>query len=349
MGVDDARDAARVLAARVIEGNAPPGRKSGTKFEDAFARYLDYLEAKAKAKGKPARWAYNVRHLGNQMLLPKWRGHTLGEMSEKPGIVADWHEAMAKKHGPTSSNHAVRIIRALYKRATKRDLSLSKVNNPAAAVDFRPERGEQKGLAVADFPAFKTAVEKLPPIRRAYHMTNLLTGARPGELSRVQWSDVGDDTLVIGDAKAGNDITVPITAAIRTELKRARKAQRGATGDDFVFPGARHNPTRDGLPAFGHALRRSYKTVATDHCGVPDDISAALLGHVPEGMSQRYLLKWARQSGPAIIAAQEKISRKMIELMTVKPGKAVKAKRRRPYRTRSDSFSASRPARFGIL
>jgi hypothetical protein len=33
-------------------------------------------------------------------------------------------------------------------------------------------------------------------------------------------------------------------------------------------------------------------------------VSAYLLGHVPEGMSQRYLLKWAMSSGTAIREAQ---------------------------------------------
>ncbi len=317
MGVEEARDAARVLAARIIERNAPPSRTRGVKFEVAFASYLDYLEAKAEAKGKPARWAKNVRQLGNQLLLPKWSGWTLADMSERPDAVADWHEAAAKQVGPTSANHAARVIRALYKRRTKRDLSLSKANNPVAAVEFRPERGEQKGLDVRDFPKFKAAVEKLPPIRRAFHMANLLTGARPGELSRVRWQDISSDgeTLTIGDAKAGNDIAVPISKEIAAEFKRARKAQPDAKPEDLVFPGARHNPTRDGLQAFGHALRRTYKTIATDHCKVPDDISAMLLGHVPEGMSQRYLLRWARASGPAIIEAQAAISRRIVTLL----------------------------------
>ena len=32
-----------------------------------------------------------------------------------------------------------------------------------------------------------------------------------------------------------------------------------ATLGDLIFPGARHNPTRDNLPAFVHALRRTSK------------------------------------------------------------------------------------------
>jgi integrase len=321
MSVEAARDAARVLAARVIEGNAPAGKKSGIKFEAAFESYVEYLESKAKAKGKPARWAYNVRRLGAQLLLPRWSGWTLAEMSERPELVEEWHKAAAKQCGPTSANHAARILRAMYRRRARKDLSLSKANNPAAAVDMHEERGEQKGLAVRDFPKWKAALDQIPsPIRRAYHRANLLTGARPGELSRCRWQDVSPDgeTLTIGDAKAGNDIAIPISKEIAAALKLAKDAQPDAKPGDLIFPGARHNPTRDKLPAVGHALRRTYKTIATDHCKVPDDISAMLLGHVPEGMSQRYLLRRARSSGPAIIEAQAKISRRIVELLRTK-------------------------------
>ncbi len=151
MGVDAARDAARVLAARVIEGNAPAGKSSGVKFDAAFESYVEYLESKAKAKGKPARWAYNVRRLGAQLLLPRWSGWTLAEMSERPELVEEWHKAAAKQCGPTSANHAARILRAMYRRRARKDMSLSKVDLPTAAVDMHVERGEQKGLAVRRF------------------------------------------------------------------------------------------------------------------------------------------------------------------------------------------------------
>ena len=71
-----------------------------------------------------------------------------------PDAVADWHRDAVKLAGPTSANHAARVIRALYKRRAKRDLRLSKVNIPTAAVEMHTERGEQKGMAAKDFPAW---------------------------------------------------------------------------------------------------------------------------------------------------------------------------------------------------
>jgi hypothetical protein len=51
-------------------------------------------------------------------------------------------------------------------------------------------------------------------------------------------------------------------------------------------------------------LRRTYKTIAQNECKIPEEIS---FGQVPEGMSQRYLLRWAMSSGKAIVEAQHKI------------------------------------------
>ena len=102
MTVDAARDAARVQQAKLIEGNAPPNKRSGVKFADAFNEYVDYLERKAAANGKPPRWAKNVRALGKQLMLPKWSGWTLADMSERPDAIEDWHRDVVKRSGPTS-------------------------------------------------------------------------------------------------------------------------------------------------------------------------------------------------------------------------------------------------------
>ena len=182
------------------------------------------------------------------------------------------------------------------------------------------ERGEQKGMAAKDFPHWFANWQKIGnPVRRAYHMVNLLTGARTGELARTRWENVDDEagTLTIGDAKAGNDIAIPITSEIRKALKLAADAAPDRKPGDLIFPGCsqlQHRDRRE-LPARGHALRRTYKTIATTQCKVPDDVSAYLLGHVPEGMSQRYLLRWAMSSGTAIREAQAKISRTMTALL----------------------------------
>jgi integrase len=308
-----ARDKARVEAAKAITGTLPAGKRDSVKLGEAFEDYLLYLEALAAKRGKPPRWAKNVRHLGNQIILPKWKNWSLAEMSERPDAIADWHAEQVKIVGPTSANHAVRIVRALYRKRAKRDLRLSKVNLPTAAVDFATERREKKGMAPATFPAWFAAWKELRPIRRSFHLTNLLVGARPGELARTKWGDLDADTITVGggNLKAGNSVPVPLTPEIREAI--AIVGERG-DADALIWEGC-SQASRDDLPATGNDLRRTYKSVATSVCGVPDDVSAFLMGHMPEGMSQKYLLRWALSSGDAIKEAQAKISATMTRLL----------------------------------
>ena len=309
-----ARDKARVEAAKAITGTLPVGKRDSVKLGEAFEDYCLYLEALAAKRGKPPRWAKNVRYLGNQIILTDWKNWSLAEMSERPDAIADWHAKQVKLVGATSANHAVRIIRALYRRRSKRDLRLSKVNLPTAAVDFAIEKREKKGMAPAAFPAWFTAWENLKkPVRRSYHLTCLLTGARPGELARTKWGDLDADTITVGggNLKAGNSVPVPLTPEIRKAI--AIVGERG-DADALIWEGC-SQASRDDLPATGNDLRRTYKSVATSVCGVPDDVSAFLMGHLPEGMSQKYLLRWALSSGDAIKEAQAKISATMMRLL----------------------------------
>ena len=151
------------------------------------------------------------------------------------------------------------------------------------------ERGEQKGMAAKDFPAWFKAWQAIElPTRRAFHMVN------------------------IGDAKAANDIVIPLTPAIRNALAPAPKGKP----EDLIFPGCAQVGHREpGSPASGYALRRTFKTIAQNESGVPEEVSAYLLGHQPEGMSQKYLLNWAMRNGTAIKEGQQKISRTMVRLL----------------------------------
>jgi hypothetical protein len=73
-----------------------------------------------------------------------------------------------------------------------------------------------------------------------------------------------------------------------------------------------HAPRKQ--PATGNDLRRTYKTIAGT-CRIPDDVSAYLMGHVPEAMSQKYLLRWALSSADAVKEAQARISATIMQLL----------------------------------
>ena len=339
MDVAAAREAATVKRADAIKGMPKVNALEGATFAQAFdggyeisenghrvriEGYLQYLERKAKEASKPPRWAEKVRSLGKLYMIPKWGNYRLTELSEIRVRVAEW--CREDIDSAVSANHVARIMRAMWRRVAKRDSRLKLDNYPTRAYEERTERGEQKGMTAAHFPGWYAAVRVLPSVHHAYHLMNLLTGARPGELARTPWQDNSPaaDTFTIGNAKMGNAIAIPTTPQIRACLKMAADALPDHKPGDLVFPGCWNNPARDKLPMRGHALRRTYRTFAHS-LGIPDDIGDWLLGDAPEGIKAHYLIKWAMANNAAIVAAQHKISKAMMIALKAKPAKQKRA------------------------
>lgn len=348
VSTEAAREAAMVIAGKVLEGTAPAFKRAGVRFAEAFEDYCLYLEEKAAENGKPARWARNVRKALGPIMLSQWAKWTLGEMSERPEDVASWHKQVARKHGPTSANHCARIIRAMYRQRAGLDRSLNLANLPTSSVKLSKEKWQKRnnkagGLAAADFPAWHEAWQKIDNrTRKGFHLTNLLTGARPGELARTRWRDFDATAhvLTIGDPKMMNTYEIPTTPEIEAAINLAatdstivykshgkrtihkKIVSRGP--DDPIFPGCeRIQPrNRKEVPVMGHALRRTFEVIATDHCRVEPQHSDVLMGHVPEGNKKNYLPTWLRKNGPLIVEAQHTISRTLTALLqgnTAKP------------------------------
>jgi integrase len=336
MGVEEARRQARILGGKILEGTEGTNAKEGPTFRQAFTGgfkndngdaitgYLEYLKKHAKPTSK---WPYNVGRLGEQFLLKKWGDWSLIEMGKRAPAFKDWYLSLADN--PTSANHCARIVRALYRRAAAHDHRLPG-RDPVAVIgkkEWLKERGEQKGMSGRDLHKWYAAWQAIPSAtHRAFHLVNLLIGARPGQLGGAKWRDLDREAMEFtmrentkSDRDGGNDIVVPITTEILSAFELAHKDKArpndvGTGPDDLIFPGCLSNPIRDVLPARGHALRRTWKTVAEDHCGVPTQISEFLEGRMPEGVKGRYLLKWARSEGPKIIEAQQQISRTIMAL-----------------------------------
>ncbi|MGO9684108.1 MAG: tyrosine-type recombinase/integrase [Beijerinckiaceae bacterium] len=325
---EEARDSARIERGRVAAGDLSPGRREAIRVDVSLTEYIAYLERKAGAKGKPARWATNVRALARKHILPKWGQWSLNDLAVHPGAVADWHADITENNGPVTANQACRIIRAAYRRSSKRDVSLPQ-RDPCSAVEYNAETPAQKAMAFRDFPKWLKAwraVEVGPkaPARRWYHLFCLLTGMRPGEAARIRWRDVKPARRVIevAGAKADNTIQIVMSAPIARVLKRARDVGKPEDGDAFVFAHCGHAGHRDDLPTRGHAHRHTWRTVAAD-CGVDELLAHLMLGHVPRNISQAYITRFVLATGPAIRQAQRKVSRRILQLLgsdpTLKP------------------------------
>lgn len=75
---------------------------------------------------------------------------------------------------------------------------------------------------------------------------------------------------------------------------------------------------REDLPARGHALRHTWRTVAAD-CGVDELLAHFMLGHVPQNISQAYITRLVLSAGPALRQAQRKVSKRILHLLGSDP------------------------------
>jgi integrase len=237
----------------------------------------------------------------------------LPELARNPAAIADWHNRVTRDNGAVTANHAARVMRAVYRRAARLDRTLPPYN-PISAVEMNRETAGGKGLPFDKFKSWAKAWLAIEnPVHRAYHLTNLLTGCRPGELARLKWSDVRprERALVISAAKAGNDIRIPLSIPIVQALKMAHGAD-----PTLVFPECNQRGRHDELPARGVEVRRRFRTVAAD-CGVDEMLSHFLMGHAPAGISQRYVARMIPSSGPAMRDAQRRISKRIVGLLGI--------------------------------
>ncbi|MGB6535287.1 MAG: hypothetical protein WBF58_04920 [Xanthobacteraceae bacterium] len=173
----------------------------------------------------------------------------------------------------------------MYKRRAGLDRSLNVAFLPTSGVKLAKQKNEQKGMGAADLPAWFAAWHRIPnATRKGYHLANLLTGCRPGELARTRWRDFDRKArvLTIGDAKAGNTIEIPTTPEIEAAIKMAatdstivykshgrefvheKTVSRGP--DDFIFAGCQFIQARNRgeVPCIAH--KRFHVQLAADRC-----------------------------------------------------------------------------------
>jgi integrase len=342
MDVDEARKQALMYSGAVAAGNAAPGKRQAVPFKTAFENYLEHLKVQAEAKGKPPRWWANACKLSEAHIMPQWDGWTLSEMSQNPRAVKTWHGKLSKTI-PTTADHCARLIRACYREEARLDRTLNPAASPTSGIRLGKIKVSKAVIDFPDFSAWRKAWDKIEnPVHKGYHLAALLTGCRPTELAMIRESDIdlGARRMIIRNAKAGNDISLPITSEIAFALAMAinappqtitMKGLRGMTrGEvhvvkrkrlhhevvvpDLVFPGVRQAGHRSGLPVSGNALRHTFRSIAVS-LEISEMLISFLMGHSLQGVSARYTNELMIANSQALRAAQEKISRRIFKLL----------------------------------
>ena len=307
MNLADARRAALQEAAKVAARRPQPGKRQAMTVAQAIEHYTAHLEARAKARGKKPTWAALARSLTRRHLLPELGNFPLAEIAEMPMLVKDWHAAIAS---PVSANRVAQILKSAYRFAAKLDRSLPPFN-PISAVALNTEEAKQSAMPFERFGAWRAAVELLPPIKQAYYRLLLLCGMRGAEAKALRWSDVDcrARSITLRGTKTGKTFSIPMTAAIASTLKLARRG----VGDGVIFPNVKN--WHDALDFKGHDLRHSFLNVGHD-LGLNEIHLRLLVGHSLSGVHSSYLTRMVMEGGPGLKSSQRKISKRIIELMS---------------------------------
>jgi len=252
-----------------------------------------YLSEKQLAEKTLTLYRYNAdRYFGAW-----WLKRTLEEVGNDRAGVRRLQAEIRKKHGRATANQIVRLLSAVYRWQRKIDPLLPEPPTTAVEVDKIPARDwalsadelrawwrhEKKG---PDGKKIPKGVSTLGPIKRAWWLTALFTGARKGSIEALKWADIDFDKKVIRFrvTKGNRPYMIPMADKLLALLKDYRDNGE-VPPSDWVFPsnvndgahivGVKND--KEGVPP-AHRLRHTYRTALAEIGATPDQ-ARMLMGH----------------------------------------------------------------------
>jgi len=200
----------------------------------------------------------------------------------------------------------------------KLDRSLP-VRLPTSAVESmtkRPRKKRSNSKTIANGSRRGGTIQSA--VHRAYHLTGLLCGARPGEMKprEVDRLEAIQRCRVIGNAKARQTQSAFRSRGQWLERSRSRRDEARASGSTRNLSSRRpRKPCVMICRATGNSVRHAFKTLCSLDLKVDDTISSLLMGHALDGVSKKYISKIIITSGPALRSEQARISRRVVQLL----------------------------------
>ncbi len=319
MTVSKAREEAKQIAARVAKTKPRRNKTEAPRFEAALDEYVKYLAERAVRAGKTPIWSVMVPKIARRHLLPTFARWTLEELAAAPAQMRELHGRLTETAGPTTANHALKILRSVYHHASKEADPPLPPASPTRSVRFHAYEPSTKGIPFDGFKEWKAQLDLVPsPLHRTFHGMCLLTGSRPGEMLRLRRDgiDVRKRVLTIPLGKS-NDKPKTISIVMSWPIARLLKTALRLHDNDLVFVGCyQYNKTDTMLPIKGHALRRTYRSVAAE-LGIDPVSTHLLMNHSMQGINAQYINQMMMSGAPGLRKTQARISARIIELLGI--------------------------------
>jgi integrase len=284
----DARKLAAELILRVIKGEDPAAEKRAERGTGTFAEIAHrYVEEHAKKRNKS--WRQGDA-LVRRYLLPLWGGLLANTITR-----SDVRAMMGKIDKPILANQVLASASAVFTWAMKQELL---TNNPCRGVERNATVSRERVLADTEVPLFWEAFGKAGVAGAALQVL-LLTGQRPGEVTRMRYDQIVDGWWTLPGAP---DAATKWPGTKNAQTHRVWLPQsvqdiiaRLNCGDDFVFgqpldaaPTMRDICAQLKVPrATPHDLRRTHGSTITK-LGFGRDAMNRIQNHKEGGIADVY-------------------------------------------------------------
>lgn len=242
MGLESARDKARVILGEVAGGKDPAQelqakKTQGLTLADLIERYRNSDHGFGRIKPK-TRGNYN--HFIEKVLMPSWGRRDLASIvrNDVEAVVTRFKNQKSAKTGRVISGARANRLKTFIHRLFELGMQWGMVPvNPCRGIEHYREVARSRIATEQETARILAAIEKEPIVWRALFRVLWLTMARSSEIREAQWSQVDLEAGLIRlpETKSGRPFVVrlpPDAVEIMRELPRFE-------GNPFVFVGAK--------------------------------------------------------------------------------------------------------------
>jgi integrase len=321
--IDRSRERAIVVLSRIRKGEDPRDRspERETTLGGAWEEF--------KKRGDLGPRTLAMYEGAWKRCLSKWKEDTLRHLVENPRLSRDEHAAITEAKGPSEADHAMRLLRSIYRHAARLDTTLPGDRHPCSAVEWHGDKTRKDAAIPAkQMPTWKRQVEAVrneSPLRAAFQVLLLRLGCRPGELASAKWEQVDFELKLFWiPVSKTEEYEIPLSPQAIAEFKALLDARSlNRPGDDFIFParGKDRHLKRfkdERLSHSSNSMRHSHKTIGTI-LGITELVLDVCEGRtlLKSGMAGRGYIDRG-ELGPKVRQAQELINREIDRLFSAK-------------------------------
>ena len=313
---DHARRRARELLDRVAVGEDPAEARTAARRLPTLAEaFEEYLEANPDRKEQTARFYRALM----RNCFADWLARPLSIIARRD-VEARFLQ-VSKRRGRTVGNHAISLLRSVYRRPC---VDFDDLRNPVEqwlAGGGRYHRVVRRRISAPSevLPRWRRGIESevIVPATRDIFWCGLYTGLRVSEVFGLRWDRVSLSRrlLRIEETKTGKPLLLPVTRQLAEVLERRRadcldgaaRDGAGARPRRWVFPSATsasghveelfHLYGRisrvAGTKFWFHGLRNAFISVAERELMLPRSLTKRLVNHARGAdVTEDYAADW---------------------------------------------------------